>query len=172
MNSRQRGQYGFTVIEMLLALIISFLVITMLLGFYKEGLLSYDRTMNESVLQLDLRHAVEVISRDIRTSKAGRFAETEYPALNGTNELILFFTETEDEPVFIKYKYKNQQLIRHISSSDEEPLLDRVVDCQISAENSLVKMILTVVVPSGHFQQQISKEVIIQAVPRGKIQSS
>lgn len=177
-----QNRKGITLIELLVTISISAIIFSAILSLFKEGLISYDRTVNEADLQLQLRHVQNVIKQDIVTSKIGKLGANSFPKKEEENKLILFIG-TENDPSFIEYfvgeddgslyrlVYRIEDGNRVILNNNyDRPILEDISDFTIVIDNNLVKVTIAKNEVSSYSNQSIDKDVFIQAKPHGKIE--
>ena len=162
-----RHQRGITIVEVLITTTIVVFIITAIFGLFKEGLLHFDRTVNEAEIQLDLRLQLEKITKDIRESKVGTVAGQSYPYVDD-NQLFLL-KGTKENLETITYLLEEDQLIRKKivgGIESEEILLEQIVEFTVNYEDELVKMKLKKENTTPYSNQSIVKVQNIEVKPR------
>ena len=90
---------------------------TLLAAIFKEGLVSYDRTVSEADLQLSVRHQSDVIVEDIRLSKIAVINGVSYPQTQSEPEKLTLFTGTSELPETIIYFLDGTSILRQVGST-------------------------------------------------------
>lgn len=156
-----------TLIELLVTLTLVVVVSALLAAIFKEGLVSYDRTVSEADLQLSVRHQSDVIVEDIRLSKIFLIAGVTYP--QSEPEKLTLFTGTSESPETITYFLDGTNIVRQVGSNPSEIVFKDVTKFNVSLEEQLVTVKIAVNPTSSHYQDQITKEMVLQARPRATL---
>jgi len=166
-----RSEKGVTLTELLVSISLTVILAGILAFFFKEGLLVYDRTVAEAETQLELRHKLEVMKRDIRSSVSGEVAGVRYPLADETNRELLLCMGTVEQPSFVSYRWEDGVLYRAADGEGRKPFLAHVEDFRVSAspDGRLVFVKITVAVPSGYQPVPAAKTVSVVVHPRGKV---
>lgn len=170
---------GFTLIELLIAVSISIFIFTIIFSLFREGLVSYDRTVSQAEAQLNLRHIHNLIKRDIVSSKIGTIDGTSYP-MSVTNKLTLL-EESSVNYKFVIYSVEEDALYRSEElnkiEEDETVVLNKdllIEDISavfgIDETDSLIKVTLFRKIITDYSSQIVDKEIEVQAKPRGIIE--
>ncbi len=170
---------GFTLIELLITVSISMVIFTVIFSMFREGLVSYDRTVSQADVQLNLRHIHNLIKRDIVSSKIGTIDGISYP-VSETNSLTLLEESGVNHKIVIYSVeegalYRSEELYK--VEEDETVVLNRDLLIEgisavfgIDETDSLIKVTLFRKILTDYSSQIVDKEIEIQAKPRGKIQ--
>lgn len=168
---------GFTLIELLITVSISMFIFAVIFSLFREGLISYDRTVSEADTQLEIRHLQNVIKRDIVSGVIKTINTKTYPYTE-ENKLYLLNNSSGD-PVFVIYSMEDQSLYRteeiyKIAEDKTEQLKkDRLIDdisfaVKMDETNFLVKVTLAKNLVTSYSDQIVNKEINVQAKPRGE----
>lgn len=159
-----------TLIELLVTLTLVVVVSTLLAAIFKEGLVSYDRTVNEADLQLSLRHQSDVIVEDIRLSKIAVIDGTSYPQTQSEPAKLTLFTGTPESPGTISYFLDGTNILRQVGSHPSEVVFKDVMNFNVSLNpQQLVTVKIAVNPATSHYQDPITKELVLQAKPRATL---
>lgn len=162
------NQKGMTLIELLVTLTLVVVVTTLLAAIFKEGLVSYDRTVSEADVQLSVRHQSDVILENIRTSKIGVINEVSYP--QSEPEKLTLFTGTEDLPATITYFKDGTSILRQVDDEPAETVFQNVIQFNVSLDSQSVVTITVKTNPSSsRYQESMAKEIVLQAKPRAAL---
>lgn len=158
---------GLTLIELLAALALLVVVVSLVVSFLKEGMNLYQSTVNTADVQLSLRHLQERIHGDIRSSGRVTKAGITYPYVDN-GQLHLFFGEKE-RYLFI-YLLEGENLVRLILNDQLEEVERKVMvkevrDFRVAIEKRVVHLEL-VLKPNS--PQEKEKLLTVVAFPRGK----
>lgn len=162
-----------TLIELLITLTLVVVVTTLLAAIFKEGLVSYDRTVSEADLQLSVRHQSDVIVEDIRLSKISVIDGVTYP--QSEPEKLTLFTGTAASPKTITYFLDGTNIVRQVGSQPSKVVFRDVTKFNTSIEKQLEKpkQLVTVKISlnpeTSHYQDPITKEIVLQARPRATL---
>lgn len=165
------NEKGATLTELLASIALTVILAGILAFFFKEGISVYDRTVAEADAQLMLRHRLEILKRDIRSSVSGEAAGIRYPFADDANRELVLCMGTADQPSFVSYHWEDGVLYRSADGEAREPFLDRVEDFRASAspDGRLVFVKIAVVVQAGYQPGPEAKTVSVIAHPRGKV---
>lgn len=160
-------QKGMTLIELLVTLTLVVVVTTLLAAIFKEGLVSYDRTVNEADVQLSVRHQSDVIVEDIRSSKIVVINEVSYP--QSEPEKLTLFTGTAEFPETITYFWDGTSILRQVGSTASEVVFQDVIQFNVSLQEQLVTVKIETNPATSRYQESITKEIVLRARPRATL---
>jgi len=168
---------GITLIELLITVSISMVIFSIIFSLFREGLVSYDRTVSQADTQLEIRHIQNVIKRDIVSGVIKKINTKTYPYTED-NKLYLLKNSSGD-PVFVIYSVEDQSLFRReevysLADDETKPLKeDHLIDDIAFAVNInpdfLVKVTVNKNIETDYSDQIVDKEINIQAKPRGEL---
>jgi hypothetical protein len=169
---------GITLIELLITVSISMFIFAVIFSLFREGLVSYDRTVSEADTQLEIRHIQNVIKRDVVSSVIKTINTKTYP-YTVDNKLYLL-TNSSGDPVFVIYSIEDQSLYRteeiYKIGDDETEIVkkDRLINdvsfaVKIDGPNFLVKVTVNKNIMTSYSDQIVEKELNVQAKPRGEL---
>lgn len=168
--ANRKNEQGFTLTELLVTLTILAFVLTILASFLKEGFVSFDRTFAEAETQLEVRHKLEMVKRDIRESKAGVVSGSKYPLADTQNRTLHLLGGASDQPTLITYSFEGNLLYRQITGEEKQPFLSDVVECSFTTDPDidLVTVQLAVAWTTEQNSQPVRKSYSLKVHPRGK----
>ena len=146
--------------ELLVVLALMALVLPLLSSLLKEGLAVFDRTSGEAAAQLQVRHKIEVLKQDIRTSK--------YPVAEP--QVLQLFTDTGNgEPASVLYIWEDGRLYRQAPGEERQLFLPDVVEFQpeVDVDSKLVSVRITVAGTTDKYHQPLQKQFSVKVLPRG-----
>lgn len=159
-----------TLIELLVTLTLVVVVNTLLAAIFKEGLVSYDRTVSEADLQLSVRHQSDVFVEDIRLSKMAVIDGVSYPQTQSEPAKLTLFTGTSESPETITYFLDGTSILRQVGSNPSEVVFKDVIKFNVSLnQQQLVRVKISVNPATSHYQDPITKELVLQAKPRATL---
>ncbi|MGO4890567.1 Tfp pilus assembly protein FimT/FimU [Anaerobacillus sp. MEB173] len=163
-----RSEKGISLVEILVTIALIAVVSALLMVFFREGLISSSRTIEESELQLDVRHKIDVMINDIRTSKRGEYEGQLFPYIDSADRLILF-SGSIDDPKTISYYKSGNTLYRKLDGQDPTMFIENSkVTFSVETDHH-IKIIAEIEDTIGYHNQGLEKEIVITAFPRGKI---
>lgn len=161
------NQKGVTLIELLMTIAISAFIFTIVFALFKEGLVSYDRTVTEADSQLEVKYIHDVIKQDILNSKNGLLESIQYPKVEDNQLMLYIGTKTESK--MIKYFLDGDSLFRKVADNPEEEMMKSVSSFHVVVKSdNLVKVSIIKNLSSPYSMQAIEKSFYVQAKPRGK----
>lgn len=164
------NQHAMTLIELLVTLTLVVVVSTLLAAIFKEGLVSYDRTVSEADLQLSVRHQSDVIVEDIRLSKIAVIDGESYPQTQSEPAKLTLFTGTSESPETITYILDGTNIVRQVGSQPSEVVFKDVSNFNVSVNpQQLVTVKIAVNPATTHYQDSIEKNMVLQAKPRATL---
>ena len=89
-GGRRRGSAAFTLVELLIALLVTAVALTAVYGMFFTGLRAWRRGTNQSRMSFEVGFLSDVISRDLRSAMDPE--NEQQPALLGDRESVAFFT--------------------------------------------------------------------------------
>lgn len=169
---------GITLVELLVTISISVFIFGAIFSLFREGLISFDRTVSEADQQLELRYTQDVMKRDIVNSVIGTKNGKTYPYLED-DQLYLLITSDRNSR-FVMYSFEDESLYRteeiYRVEDDETDILQK--DCiakdisfnvEMDVTNNLVNVTIAKNTLTSYSKQSIDKKIIVQAKPRGKL---
>jgi type II secretory pathway pseudopilin PulG len=156
-----------TLTELLVVLALLALALPVLSFFLREGFAVFDRTSSEAAAQLEVRHKIEVLKTDIRTSKTHAAGGEQYPAADGPS--LQLFTGTVSQPAYVVYILEDGQLYRQATGEPRKLFLHGVVKFQpeVAADSGLVSVQIAVAFTSERHQEPFQKQFSVKVLPRG-----
>lgn len=100
---------GFILLEQVIAIAVSVIILATIFLGYNVFLDTYDNQLTDATLHRDLRHAVDVMKRDLRDA-----SQTVYPPQAG---LLMTLTRKSDNTTYSYYINASNQLMRQQGSS-------------------------------------------------------
>lgn len=161
------NQKAMTLIELLVTLSLLVVVTTLLAAIFKEGLISYDQTVNEADIQLSVRHQSDVIIEDIRSSKIAVVNGVSYPQVESAK--LILYTGTLESPETTIYFLNGASILRQVNSDTPKVVLQDVTQFQVSLSQPLVTVKIGVNPASTHYQEPITKAIVLHAIPRATL---
>lgn len=169
---------GITLVELLVTISISVFIFGAIFSLFREGLISYDRTVSEADQQLELRHIQDVMKRDIVNSVIGTKNGKTYPYREDSKLYLL--TNSDGAPQIVIYSFEDQSLYRieeiYRVEDGGTDILQK--DCiakdisfhvEIDETINLVNVTVAKSTMTNYSKQPVDKKIIVQAKPRGKL---
>jgi len=104
-----RRTAGYILLEQVIAISVAAILLATLFLCYNVSLETYDNQLTDGMLHRDLRHAVDIMKRDLRDAST-----TIYPPNTG---LLITFIRKSDSTTYSYYINAAKQLIRQQGSS-------------------------------------------------------
>lgn len=145
------SKYGFTLIEMLIALVISGLVLTAIYKAFISNNMIYIRQNKMINMEQNLRSAMNLMSKEIRM--AGYTPNAKFSSgINSTssNKISLTFYDSHKKDITnVEYELYNsgsygKNTLGRIVDGSKQPLIPNVNDMQFSYDNCSVNIFLEV----------------------------
>lgn len=132
MSRQSRGRQGFTVAELMVAIVLTVIVVAGIMTAYVQGLLIVQQEQIQNELQLDLEKATEHLRHDLRLSSVGISMMSFYPT-NSSRFTAVSLPISEDTNGWVKVDTNgrvvwNKTVIYHVKPGSPDRLMRTVFE--------------------------------------------
>lgn len=131
MNKRLKYNLGFSLVEMIVAIGIFLVVISMVVLFFNQSLVAQRRVFSSQNIQDNLRYAIEFMAREIRMGSGfevgeGALEVPGHPDLLASD--VLKFKNSKDESVTYSWDKNTESLNYHLILRNGQPIISQNVE--------------------------------------------